>query len=121
MKYFENNLNVINQTVANEIENFQSNTLWNLMVERYFVLFPETLKSNPQVIFENLQNSIPENQLDEPYNDIFVEKIASLSVKPLISIKGNLTSDNVQNSKKIIENFIFAIKNIDLPELVALK
>ena len=40
LKYFENNMNVINQIVANEMDNFQSNTLWNLMVNRYFVHSP---------------------------------------------------------------------------------
>ena len=38
---------------------FKDQALWNLLIERYFVISPGLIRANPQTIFSNLELARP--------------------------------------------------------------
>lgn len=66
--FFENNFEKISLKLDKTEHQMRGKDFWNHLIHRYFVNSPGLLKTNPQVIFNNLELSRP-NLLENKFKN----------------------------------------------------
>lgn len=121
MKFFENNLVKIAKKLDKTPKNCRNQELWNKLINRYFVVAPDSVKGNHKKIFKALDLTKPQTKPNSIRKKVFEEKTGQIRFQTDYTKADTLSQPNKDSIAKILTNFTNVIETVNVDHAQALK
>jgi hypothetical protein len=121
MRFFENNLAKMAKRLDRTPNSMRNPDLWNKLVDRYFLVAPESIRPNHKKVFQALDFTKPHPKPNALRRKMFEEKTGQLRFQTDYSGADPLSKHNKENAKAILDNFHQTIESVNVDQGLALK
>jgi hypothetical protein len=114
MRFFEGTLVKVAKRVNAGPKSFRNGELWNALLERYFVVAPESLKANHRKVLKGLDLVRPELFDKDSRRRVFEERSGDIRFAEELS-SALLSVRNSQNTQKVLDSLLKTVQttNVD--------